>query len=152
MFKVKKNLILGLGSLFPKREFFLKTMADYNCSSPPAFKCQRYSVDWSLNQKLFHHYQHATIIQTICSIHQIICELHLIKSPIRLFHHFVLEISLIKQYCNLARAFWPISQELDFSQGQDLCNNTANNINFLYRPNSEKKMTKFSNKFQKPYF
>ena len=30
------------------------------------------------------------------------------------------------------RAFWPISQEPDFSQVQDLCENTAANINFLY--------------------
>ena len=31
------------------------------------------------------------------------------------------------------RAFWYISQELDFSQIWDLCKNTANNINFPYR-------------------
>ena len=24
----------------------------------PEFKCQRFRVDWSSNQKLFHHYQH----------------------------------------------------------------------------------------------
>ena len=36
------------------------------------------------------------------------------------------------------RAFWPISQEPDFSQIWDLCKNTVVNINFLYRPNSEK--------------
>ena len=35
-------------------------------------------------------------------------------------------------------AFWPISQEPDFSQVWDLCKNTANIIKFLYRPNSEK--------------
>ena len=50
------------------------------------------------------------------------------------------------------RAFWPICQEPDFSQVWDLCQNTAVNINFLYKPNSEKLMTKFSNKFIKPYF
>ena len=50
------------------------------------------------------------------------------------------------------RAFWPISQEPDFPQVWDLCKNTAVNINFLYRPNSEKLMTKFSNKFKKPNF
>ena len=33
------------------------------------------------------------------------------------------------------RAFWPISQEQDFSQILDLCSNTANNINFQYRLN-----------------
>ena len=36
------------------------------------------------------------------------------------------------------RTFWPISQELDFSQVQDLYKNTAININFLHRPNAEK--------------
>ena len=43
-----------------------------------AKKCQRDRVDWWSNQKLFHHHQHAKIIQSICSIHQIICEIHLI--------------------------------------------------------------------------
>ena len=37
-----------------------------------------------------------------------------------------------------SRAFWPISQELDFSQVWDLCKNTAVNTIFLYRANSEK--------------
>ena len=50
------------------------------------------------------------------------------------------------------RAFWPVSQESDFSQVWDLCNNTANNKNFLYRTNSEKGVTKFSNKFKKTLF
>ena len=36
------------------------------------------------------------------------------------------------------RAFWPITQETHFSQVQDLSKNIANNINFLYGPNSEK--------------
>ena len=36
------------------------------------------------------------------------------------------------------RQFWPISQELDFSQRWDLRRNIANNINFHYRSNSEK--------------
>ena len=36
------------------------------------------------------------------------------------------------------RAFWYISQELDFSQVWDLCKNTANNINFPYKLYSEK--------------
>ena len=37
-----------------------------------------------------------------------------------------------------SRAFWPISQEQDFSQAWDLCKNTANITKFLYRPNYEK--------------
>ena len=36
------------------------------------------------------------------------------------------------------RAFWPISQELDFSKVWDLWTNTVNKIDFPYRPNSEK--------------
>ena len=35
-------------------------------------------------------------------------------------------------------AFWPMSKEPDFSQIWALCSNTANNINFFFRPNSEK--------------
>ena len=35
-------------------------------------------------------------------------------------------------------AFWPISQELDFSQIWDMCKNTANCVNYNYRPNSIK--------------
>ena len=41
-------------------------------------KCQKYIVDWRSNQKPFHHYQYTKIIQSICSTHQIICELQLI--------------------------------------------------------------------------
>ena len=36
------------------------------------------------------------------------------------------------------RAFWPISQERDLSQLEDLCKSTANIINFHYRTNSGK--------------
>ena len=28
---------------------------------------------------LFHHYQHVKIVQSICSIHQIICDIHLVQ-------------------------------------------------------------------------
>ena len=49
----------------------------YNCSVPP-FKCQDYRIDWLSNQKPFHHYQHAKFNRPICSIYQIICEIHLI--------------------------------------------------------------------------
>ena len=47
---------------------------------------------------------------------------------------FVLEISLIKEPCNL-RTFWPISQKQKL---WDLCRNTANNTHFHYRSNSVK--------------
>ena len=36
------------------------------------------------------------------------------------------------------RAFWPTSQEQDFSQIYDLCRNTANNKYIHYRTNSVK--------------
>ena len=48
------------------------------------------------------------------------------------------------------RRFWPISRESDFSQVWDLCKNTTNNINS--EKIQKKLMTKFSNKFKKPYF
>ena len=37
-----------------------------------------------------------------------------------------------------SRAFWPISQEPEFSQVWNLCKNTANIIKFPYKPSSEK--------------
>ena len=71
----------------------------------------------------------------------------------RLFHHFVPQsVDLRILQSDWLRAFWPVSQESDFSQVWDLCNNTANNKNFLYRTNSEKGVTKFSNKFKKTLF
>ena len=79
IFKIKKKPYFGV--TFAQREFFQKTLTTYNCSSPPAFKCQRYRVDWSSNQKLLHHCVHAKTIQSICTIYQIICEIHLIQEP-----------------------------------------------------------------------
>ena len=60
---------------------------------------------------------------------------------IRLFHHFVQELYIVNLkilQSDWLRAFWPKSQEPDFSQVWDLCKNTVNIIKFLYRPNSEK--------------
>ena len=37
----------------PKGNFSLKDSPKYNCTGFLAFKCQRYRVDWPLNQKLF---------------------------------------------------------------------------------------------------
>ena len=37
------------------------------------------------------------------------------------------------------RAFWPISQEADFSQVWDLCKNTVVNINFICKLNKLRK-------------
>ena len=64
-------------------EFFLNTPAKYNCSGPPSFKSKRYR----LSTILFHHYQHAKIIQSICSVHQIICESHTIFKVLPFFDH-----------------------------------------------------------------
>ena len=49
-------------------------------------------------------------------------------------------------------AFWPLSQEQDFSQIYDLCMNTANNKNFHYRTNSVKTNEQFFFKIQKTLF
>ena len=38
----------------------------------------------------------------------------------------------------MASAFWPVSQEKDLSEIDDLWRNTANNINFHYRTHSRK--------------
>ena len=74
--KIKKKPYLGV--TFAQRKLFLKNLVIYSCRGPPAFICQRYGVDWPSNQKLFHYYQHAGTVQSICSIHQIICDIHLI--------------------------------------------------------------------------
>ena len=74
--KYRKNPYFG--HTFAQRELFLETLAMYNYRNIPAFKCQRYRVDWLSNQKLFHHYQHAKMIHSVCSIYQIICEKNLI--------------------------------------------------------------------------
>ena len=50
------------------------------------------------------------------------------------------------------RAFWPKSQEQDFSQISDLCQNKANNKHFHYRTNSVKIGTNFSKLKKKPIF
>ena len=50
------------------------------------------------------------------------------------------------------RAFCPISQEVDFSQIRDLCNDTGINLNFLNREIQKKLMNKFSNKFKLAHF
>ena len=53
------------------------------------------------------------------------------------------------------RAFWPTSQEQDFSQIEDLCRNTANNITITYNIIEQvqgKLITKVFFTFKKPYF
>ena len=52
----------------------------------------------------------------------------------------------------LLRAFWPISQEKNLSQIEDLCRNTENNINFHYRTNSGKIYDQIFLWIQKPLF
>ena len=66
------------GHTFVQTELFLETLAMYNCRDTPAFKCQRFRVDWLSNQTLFHHYQHAKMIHSVSSICQIFCEKNLI--------------------------------------------------------------------------
>ena len=74
VFKIKKKPCFVV--IFAQREFFLKTSAKYNYSGWQAFKYQKYRLDWQPKQKLFHHWEHANIIQSVCSIYQIICEIH----------------------------------------------------------------------------
>ena len=38
----------------------------------------RHRIGWQSNQTFFHHYQYAKNIVSICSMHQIICDIHLI--------------------------------------------------------------------------
>ena len=56
--------------------FCPKKIFPINLSGISAFNWQKDRVDWPSNQILFHHYQHAKIIYSICSIHQIISEIH----------------------------------------------------------------------------
>ena len=51
-FKIKKKNYFGL--IFEQRVFFQKALAKNNCSGSPAFKCQRYGLDWPSHPKLFH--------------------------------------------------------------------------------------------------
>ena len=48
----------------------------------------------------------------------------------------IVDLEILQSH--LPRAFWPISQGPKFSRICALCNKIANNINFNYRPNSEK--------------
>ena len=75
-FKIKKKKLFK--SHFSRKEIFLKPPAMYNCSGSPAFKFQRSRVDWPSNQKLFYPYQDTKIIQSICLIHQVLFEIHMI--------------------------------------------------------------------------
>ena len=82
--KIENNLqfwghFLVYFAAFAQRELFIKNLVEYNWSGPATFKCQRQRVDYMSTETLFHCYQRAKIIQSICSIHQIICEIHLIK-------------------------------------------------------------------------
>ena len=91
--------------VFSQTELFLKNLAKCNCSGPPAFKCQRYREDWRSNQKPFHHYQYSKIIQSICSIYQIICEIRMIQESSRassIFDHaWLIIIKVTLAFLNL---------------------------------------------------
>ena len=103
-FKIKKNPYFGVN--FAQKEFFLNTPVMYNCRGHPGSKCQICKADWSLNQKLFRHYQQAKIVQSICSIRQIICEItwfnsHMIykASPIQFWSTVDLRVPNPKRPC-----------------------------------------------------
>ena len=66
------GLFLSILCRFCPKGLFPKHPAKCNCSGPPAFKCQKYRIDWPSNPKLFHHYHHTKTIQSIYSIHWII--------------------------------------------------------------------------------
>ena len=70
-YKIKKKTYFRV--IFPKENFSQKL---WLAVVPTAFVCQRYRVYWTKNQKLFRHHQHAKIIQSISTIHQIRCEIH----------------------------------------------------------------------------
>ena len=81
-FRINKKPYFGV--TFAQRDFFLKPLTMYSCRCLTTFKSQGYRVHRSSKQKLFYHYQHAKIVQSICSIRQIICEIHLIYEYINL--------------------------------------------------------------------
>ena len=60
---------------------------------------------------------------------------HAINQTISLFCYTdIFDLKILQP--DWPRAFWPTSQEPDFSQITHLCGNIANDINFHYRPNS----------------
>ena len=62
----------------------------------------------------------------------------------------IANLKILQSYWS--RAFWPISQELDFSQVKDLCKNTANIIKFLYRQIQKKLKQNFPINSKNPVF
>lgn len=63
----------------------------------------------------------------------------------------IVDLEILQSH--LPRAFWPISQGPKFSRICALCNKIANNINFNYRPNSEKnEWPKYFHKFEKTFW
>ena len=127
-FKIKKKPYFGV--TFSQRGFFLKTSAMYNCRDPPAFKCQRYRVDCSSNQKLFHHYLHARTVQSICSIHQIICKIHLIHKS-----HKIHKNPMIYRASHIFDYAHPIiiKVTINFPEFVLACKKSANFINSFLR-------------------
>ena len=83
---------------------------------------------------IFDH-AHPNILQTACN-----CSESASHAKNQAFSSFCSRdiVNLKMLQADWLRAFLPISQEPDFSQVWDLCKNTTNNTNFLYRPNSEK--------------
>ena len=63
----------------PKETYFVAILAQSEFFLKTAVIPQHLNVkDTESSRILFHHYHHAKIIQSICSIHQIICEIYLV--------------------------------------------------------------------------
>ena len=69
-------LFIVLKSL--KQRCFVGNENKSNKCNSSRVKIQGDRVDYQSNQTLLHHYMHVKTIQSICSIHQIILEIHLI--------------------------------------------------------------------------
>ena len=97
---------------------------------------------------IFYH-AYLKIFQSTCNFHEFVSST-CTKSGyfINLFRRLA-DLKILQS--DWTRAFQPISQELDFSQLWNLCWNIANNINFHYRTNLEKKKINFIKKFKKAF-
>ena len=98
---------------------------------------------------IFPH-NHPNIFQSTFNFHESVSICKKAGYFIILFYEYIWFAILQSDW---PRTLWPISQEPDFPDLWDLCRKIKNNINFHYRPNSEKKlMATVFNKFKKPYF
>ena len=76
-FKInKKNPFLVV--ILAQREFFYQK---HWLSITAVVPCHLKVKDTEQSEILFHHYQHVKIIQSICSIHLIICDIPCLRIP-----------------------------------------------------------------------